>query len=204
MPTLKTLLAWIGLLSLLALGVGAFLIWEWAKDGFGARPTPGPLETRVALALRRSTVPRNVRDLRNPVAATPSTLEGASAHWADHCALCHGNDGRGQTEMGKRLNPRVPDMTQSRTQAMTDGELYHAIQSGIRLSGMPAWGEPRTDDTSSWALVAFIRHLPALSAAELQRMERLNPRSPAEAQEEADDAAFLRGAPAPHHQGNKR
>lgn len=203
MRILKTVLAWVGALALALSALGAVLLLSWASGGFSARPTPGALETRLALALRHWTMPTSMRGLRNPMTATPSTLEEAAAHWADHCALCHGNDGRGETEMGQRLYPRPPDMTQSRTQALSDGELYDAIQNGIRLSGMPAWGEPRTDDASTWGLVAFIRHLPALSAAEKQRMEKLNPRSPAEEEEDADDAAFLRGAGPPNPHGGK-
>jgi mono/diheme cytochrome c family protein len=203
MRILKTALAWLGALSLLGLAVGAILFLRWGQEGFTARATPGPMETRLALTFRRWAVPQTFRAMRNPVGATPSVLEEASAHWADHCALCHGNDGRGQTEMGQRLYPRPPDMTQPGTQTLSDGELYHAIQNGIRLSGMPAWGEARTDDASTWGLVAFIRHLPALSAAEKERMQKLNPRSPAEEQEEADDAAFLRGGTPSPPQGGK-
>lgn len=204
MRILKTALAWVGALALVAIAVGAFLFLRWAGDGFSARPSPGALETRLARAFRLWAVPRVIRRLGNPIAVTPATLEEGAAHWADHCALCHGNDGKGQTEMGKRLYPRPPDMTQSATQTLSDGELYHAIQNGIRLSGMPAWGEPGVDDATTWGLVAFIRHLPSLSTAERQRMEKLNPRSPAETDEEADDAAFLRGADPSHPHGVKR
>lgn len=44
-----------------------------------------------------------------------------------------------------------------------DGELYYTIKNGVRLSGMPAFGEPGDDDLASWKLVAFIRHLPSLT-----------------------------------------
>lgn len=37
---------------------------------------------------------------------TPEVLTMARAHFADHCALCHGNDGRGKTEIGRNL-PRT-------------------------------------------------------------------------------------------------
>jgi len=39
------------------------------------------------------------------------------------------------------------------TQNLSDGELYYTIQNGIRLTGMPAWGEPGDNDEDTWRLV---------------------------------------------------
>jgi hypothetical protein len=68
---------------------------------------------------------------------------------------------------------------------------------------MPAWGGHGEAD--SWKLVHFIRHLPSLGAQEVQEMEKLNPRSPAEMEEERAEEEFLKGAAGPgpskgHHQ----
>ena len=79
------------------------------------------------------------------------------------------------------------------TQRLSDGELYYIIQNGIRLSGMPAWGERVDDDEDSWALVAFIRHLPQLAPDELNALQKLNPKSPDEWREEQEEEEFLRG-----------
>ncbi len=81
------------------------------------------------------------------------------------------------------------------TQQLSDGELYYIIHNGVRWTGMPAWGEPG-DDRDSWKLVLFIRHLPNLSAAELHDMQRFNPRSEADREEEKEEQEFLNGAPA--------
>jgi mono/diheme cytochrome c family protein len=129
----------------------------------------------------------------NPVPGGPDVLTQARAHWADHCATCHGNDGGGQTEMGRHLYPPAPDMRTRDTQHMTDGELFYIIQNGVRLTGMPAWGSEHGGEEDSWKLVRFIRHLPALSAGELLEMEKLNPKSPDEFREEQEEHQFLNG-----------
>jgi hypothetical protein len=94
-------------------------------------------------------------------------------------------------------------MRRKHTQDMSDGELYYTIQNGIVLSGMPAFGTPGDNDLDSWKLVAFIRHLPSLSQTEETGMEKMNPKSPQELQEEQDEEKFLQGAPSPaqpaHH-----
>src|SRR5467141_1262563 len=57
-----------------------------------------------------------------------------------HCATCHGNDGRRQTDIGRNMYPKAPDMRRARTQDLTDCELFSIIKNGIRLTGMSAWG----------------------------------------------------------------
>ena len=46
------------------------------------------------------------------------TLPANSTH--SNCAICHGNDGRGATTIGKNLYPKAPDMTLPGTQKLTD------------------------------------------------------------------------------------
>ena len=102
--------------------------------------------------------------------------------------------------MGRNLYPRAPDMTLAATQALSDGELYSIIENGIRLTGMPAWGkgEPgKHDSWDSWALVAFIRHLPRLTPEELTEMKKLNPVSSREMNEAKEEEDFLRGKDEP-------
>jgi hypothetical protein len=78
------------------------------------------------------------------------------------------------------------------TQQLTDGEIYWTIANGVRLTGMPAFGS-EANDTDTWKLVHFIRRLSQLSPEQLKDMEALNPRSPAEIEEERADQQFLAG-----------
>ena len=148
----------------------------------------------MAKAARRLSVPSSERNATNPFAPTPEVLAEARAHFADHCATCHGNDGTGKTQIGQNLYPKAPDMRLPQTQELTDGELYYTIHNGIRLTGMPAWGTADKDD-DSWKLVLFIRHLPQLTPNEAREMEALNPKGPAEKEEELEEEQFLNGEP---------
>ncbi len=175
------------------------------RSGLSARPEPGPVEARLARTVRSLAVAGSVRRLPNPVPLTPRLLAEARAHFADHCASCHGNDGSGDTPLGRRLYPRAPDMRLPATQELTDGELFRTIEDGIRLTGMPGWGGEVSPDVS-WSLVHFIRHLPRLTPEEILEMERLNPKSPGEWQEMQEDEAFLKdgtpGPAAPRHRAH--
>ena len=143
---------------------------------------------------RRWATPPEIRARVNPAGATTETVRAGLEHWADHCATCHGNDGTGDTALGRNLYPPAPDMRGPRTQEMTDGELFYAIERGIPLTGMPAWGTGSPEgEMSSWQLVAFIRHLPKLTDEELKDMEALNPTSPAQEKHRMEIDEFLSG-----------
>jgi mono/diheme cytochrome c family protein len=186
----------------LACAGAAIALELFLERGISARDQPTAVEAFVARRLRHLAVPRDERQTRNPVPSTPDSLDRARAHFADHCASCHGNDGRGKTSIGQNLYPRAPDMTLPDTQSLSDGELFSIIENGIRLTGMPAWGDPGPeDDNESWELVHFIRHLPNVRPEELAQMESLNPKSRKELEEEEEVRRFLEGgapeAPAP-------
>ncbi|OLC87429.1 MAG: hypothetical protein AUI53_06710 [Acidobacteria bacterium 13_1_40CM_2_60_7] len=132
-------------------------------------------------------------------------------HFADHCAICHGNDGSGDTLFGNGLYPKPPDLRRPATQGLSDGELYWIIENGVRFTGMPAFsthvassaGAQNDDAQSSWNLVRFIRHLPQLTPTERLEMERNNPKSPEERAEEQQEEEFLKGEAPPSKSESK-
>lgn len=188
---LVKVLAVIGALAVLGGLVGLFLAWRMVSGGLGARPDPSRLEEWSALKLRNLAVPGKYKRMKNPIAVDDEALKGAMAHWADHCAICHANDGSGGTTIGRNMYPRPPDMRGPRTQRLSDGEIYYFINQGIRLTGMPAWGTPGDDDRASWELVAFIRKLPTLTPAEVESMKALNPVPASAAKAKREEDEFL-------------
>jgi mono/diheme cytochrome c family protein len=195
------------LIVLALLGVSLLYGARLIRRGFSARNQPSALETVVARTVRNTVIPRDAKQEENPWAgsATPAVLADARAHWADHCANCHGNDGSAKTEIGQNLYPKPPDMRLAATQNLTDGELYYLIRNGVRLTGMPAWGDVDTEqDDESWQLVLFIRHLPKMTPEESKEMEKQNPQSQIDhvgepEAEPAKDNKSKEVEPAQHH-----
>lgn len=180
----------IGFLAVLAI-LGAYGI---VRRGFSARTEPTRAEAFLARTMRSLAVPAKAKDMKNPLPSTPANVQAGLEHFADHCAICHANNGSGDTEFGRGMYPKPPDMRTGQTQNMTDGEIYYTIQNGVRLTGMPAFGSSdRDDDSSTWQLIHFIRHLPKLTTEKEQQMRRFNPRSPAELEEEKAVEDFLKG-----------
>lgn len=200
------------ILAIVALAIlGAIIAFaSMIRRGFSAHDEPSRLEATLARAMRRWAVPSDLRGRKNPVPLTPQVLADGRAHFADHCAGCHGNDGKGGG-MGKQMYPKAPDMTLAATQSLSDGELFSIIENGVRLTGMPGFGSGTAESAyGSWGLVHFIRHLPELTPEELAGMQKLNPKSPAEWQQMQEEEAFLAGEgeepappPADDHSGHQ-
>jgi len=183
-------------------------IWFFAAsllhNGVSAKATPTSLEVMMARKARHMALPKEARELQNPVVATPENLREGMLHFADHCAICHGNDGSCDTMMGSGLYPKPPDLRMAGTQNLSDGELFWIIENGVRFTGMPAFSTHDSTPADSWKLVLFIRHLPQLTAAEKVEMEQYNPKGPGDRDEEKAEDDFLNGTtPAPpkesHH-----
>ena len=85
-------------------------------------------------------------------------------------------------------------MRATNTQSLTDGELFSIIEHGIRLTGMPAWGNGTPEgERDSWGLVHFVRRLPKLTPEEIERMESLNPKTPAQFKKKRRHGVSCRG-----------
>ncbi|HXJ87546.1 MAG TPA: cytochrome c [Candidatus Binatia bacterium] len=189
----KTRIWWIAiLLVIVAAMVTAFRL---RRTGLSTRTSPGPFERFASKQIRAWLIPATARNTTNSLPANAEILTQGMDHWADHCATCHANNGSGDTEMGRNFYPPAPDMRMAETQSLSDGQLYYIIRNGVPLTGMPAWGDPSlgNSDSQTWALVSFIRHLPTLTPDEITAMEKLNPKTAGEREEEQAEEDFLNG-----------
>jgi mono/diheme cytochrome c family protein len=99
--------------------------------------------------------------------STPSNLSDDSEvaegveHFAAHCVICHGAPGVSSEDFVRRLYPSPPDLT-GVSETYGPGELFWIVKNGIKATGMPAWRDH--SDGELWAIVAFLRKLPDISA----------------------------------------
>lgn len=70
------------------------------------------------------------------------SLEVGRRIYERECVLCHGKDGRAQTDAARVLRPRPHDLADPIAMArIDDGRMYSAIKLGRRATGMAGWGE---------------------------------------------------------------
>jgi len=87
-------------------------------------------------------------------ATTAAADVGAKAY--KKCASCHGEDGKGQTKMGQKLN--VKDLTGAAIQAKSDADLEKQISEGNKAKKMPAYKSKLSPEEIK-AVVKYIRGL---------------------------------------------
>ena len=164
----KTLILGFCCLAVITAAVG----WLLIRRGFSARDEPTSLEKIVARFVRNLSIPNRVVQEPNPWKPTPDVLQEARELFTARCAVCHGPDGSGQTIVGRNLYPKPPDLRLPPTQKLTDGQIHYIIQNGVRLTGMPAWGNPHEERGEvSWKLVLFIRDLLQPTQAEVTKQQ---------------------------------
>ena len=92
-------------------------------------------------------------------AGVPAAMAAdAKANWSEHCAKCHGETGKGDSKMGKKL--KVKDYSDAKVQAeLKDDAMLEATLKGVTVDGkkrMEGFGDKLSADEAK-DLVALIR-----------------------------------------------
>ncbi len=110
-----------------------------------------------------------------PTLTDPARVARGAAVYRDHCLQCHGAPGVAQSDFGKAMQP-VPGPLVDASARWKPRELYWITRKGIKMSGMPAW-EFHLEDDDIWSVVAFMQHLPILSAPAFAALSSAQPAS---------------------------
>jgi mono/diheme cytochrome c family protein len=95
-------------------------------------------------------------DARNPVTPTTASQAEAKAIYNRDCALCHGANGNGKTDIATSMNLILNDWTNPGTLAdKQDGSLFNMIRVGN--GKMPGEDAGRAKDNQVWNLIYYIR-----------------------------------------------
>lgn len=159
------------LVLVLAAGLAIGAAVSTLHNGLSAHAKPTAMEALLARNARHLAIPANARNEHNPIMPSDQNLQEALAHFARHCAACHGTNGGGDTLYGRGLYPKPPDLRLAETQKLSDGEIFWTIENGVRFTGMPGFAPPHGSQ-DDWKLVLFIRHLPQLTMEERAEIER--------------------------------
>ena len=123
--------------------------------------------TSVIELVRDRSIAARSKDVQVPPLDDPKLVQEGARNYAEMCAGCHLAPGRNQSELRSGLYPRPPDLS-ARFPATPAAEFW-VIKHGIKMSAMPAWGATH-DDSTIWAIVAFVRKLPQLTPDQYQAL----------------------------------
>lgn len=88
---------------------------------------------------------------------TNAFADGASVY-ADNCAKCHGDDGKGQTKMGAKLGCK--DYSDAAVQsAVSDADAFKSIKEGMKKDDKTLMKPSELSDEDIKASIAYLRTL---------------------------------------------
>jgi thiosulfate dehydrogenase len=156
------------IVTLVAVAVGAWLFVANGGVAMETNAAPLPFETTFAKMAIRAAV-ADSRKLPDPLPYNEENMVAGATLFRSHCAGCHGLPGK-PSRMGKAEFPHPPQLFTPVGMVTDDpeGVTFWKVTNGIRLSGMPSFGDVLTED-QRWQLAMLLRHAdkltPAVSAA---------------------------------------
>lgn len=105
-----------------------------------------------------------------PTLDDPREIVRGAGHFETGCRPCHGAPGFPVPRIPRAMTPAPPPLAEA-VPLWDARELFYIVKHGLKLTGMPAWPALTRDD-EVWSVVAFIRRLPHMKAAEYERMVR--------------------------------
>ena len=136
---------------------------------------------RMALKARISKeAPKNA-----PMQPTEDNLTAGAKTYTDNCAFCHGFLNQTATKAAKGMFPLPPQLL-TKDEMVTDdpvGVTYWKVKNGIRMTGMPGFGEMLSDN-EIWQVSEMLAHADKLPPSALVALQQ-QPTAPAVQQGQA-------------------
>ncbi len=95
-------------------------------------------------------------DSKNPVKPSTAGMAKAKELYTIDCAMCHGDNGNGKTDLATSMNIAPADFADGKMMgAIPDGEMFNIIRAG--KGKMPGEDPARAKDAEVWNLVTYVR-----------------------------------------------
>ena len=96
--------------------------------------------------------------IKNPVKATPESIEAGKTAYNKYCKFCHNDGGTGNGPLAPK-DSHPPNLVDAQwDHGSTDGEIFTNIKDGIPDSKMKAMKEKMKDE-DIWNVVIYLRSL---------------------------------------------
>ncbi|HKF23312.1 MAG TPA: cytochrome c [Candidatus Angelobacter sp.] len=182
---------------ILGLLIPAAVVYGYFNFGYApiaASAPPMPFEKRMARMTLSAHIRKEAPKKDAPVPSDETNLTAGAGLYKENCAFCHGLPGQKATLAAKGMFPIPPQLWEKEEMVTDDpvGTTYWKVSNGIRMTGMPGFGETLTP-TQVWQislLLANADKLPASTQAALAK--------PA-VETAATPAQTTPAAPQPHH-----
>nr|WP_284701011.1 c-type cytochrome [Rhodoplanes tepidamans] len=155
-----------GLVVVAALGL---LLFAWSGVyNVAASASHFGVTARLLAFIMRNSVETYAAGIEAPSNLDDAALaERGAGHFAGFCAPCHGAPGVPASVIAGQMLPAPPSYEEA-VNSWQDHQLFWVVKHGLKYTGMPAWPAQSRDD-EVWAVVAFARGLPGMTAEQYHR-----------------------------------
>lgn len=148
--------------GVLLIPAGAYLYFAEGYAPVATAAAPMPFEKFLATtalhARLAKELPKSV-----PIEPNEANLLAGAALYRENCAVCHGLPGAAKTAIAAGMFPKPPQLFEGKGVTDDDpGETYWKVANGIRLTGMPAFGNSLKDD-QLWQVSLLLANADKLS-----------------------------------------
>jgi mono/diheme cytochrome c family protein len=159
------------LLSTLFLLIGAVAAFVWWGGYNVAATVPHWDITHWFLGkVRERSIFAHSKGIIIPPLKDPKLISIGFKNYHAMCQLCHGAPGYSRTEISQGLYPSPPELTsEDVVKQRNNPQLYWVIKNGIKMTGMPAFGQTHSED-ELLGIVVFVKGLPTLKPEEYNAM----------------------------------
>ena len=163
-----------GVAAVVAMALGCLVVVETGMfDADASAPHAAFTAWATHTSMIRSVQVRS-RAVTAPVRFAQEQVRAGFHAYVMDCAMCHGGPAVPRQAWVQGMNPTPPYLLDA-ARRWKAAQLYWIIKKGVKMTGMPAWGDLRSD-AEIWNLVAFLEALPDLSPDAYAQMKAADAR----------------------------
>lgn len=144
------------------IAAAGIVLWAGLYNVAATEPHWGATKAVLNFARDRS-IAHHSRGVEAPISAGANQIARGFEHYQSTCHLCHAAPGRSSEEFVAGLYPLPPYLPSGEVQkARTGPQLFWIVKNGIKMTGMPAFGNHH-EDRDLWDIVAFVQKVSDLT-----------------------------------------
>ncbi|HEY6306501.1 MAG TPA: cytochrome c [Candidatus Angelobacter sp.] len=147
------------ILGLLIPAVVGYCYFRFGYAPVATSSAPMPFEKSMAKMALHARIDKEAPKKDAPMPADEVNLTQGATVYAENCAFCHGLPNQKATMAAKGMFPLPPQLFEKDDMVNDDpaGETYWKVSNGIRMTGMPGFGEMLTP-TQMWQVTLLLGH----------------------------------------------
>jgi mono/diheme cytochrome c family protein len=143
--------------GLIGLALGPVAVFIFVKSGVydvGAAKRHTKLTEWITHDTMTHSVSRHAKGISPPAWTSAGHLVAGFCAYETHCVACHGAAGIAREQWVSGMEPQPPYLLDA-PRKFTPPQLFWIVKHGIKMTGMPAWGNSLSD-AQAWGVVAWL------------------------------------------------